>query len=104
VVLGLEDGFNELEGTVWAVGKTRVEKKAKLKDRLWQAQARAAFEDLLPIVSPCDAKWAALVGIHSMCRTARVCEKQLLTRSVQRSSTMYAFITTLTTLSRDGCC
>jgi hypothetical protein len=61
VKLGLEDGFNELQGTVWAVGKIQVE-KAKLKDRLLQAQARAAleaFEGLLPIMSPCDAKWAA---------------------------------------------
>ena len=37
--LGLEDDFNELEGTVCAVGKTHVENKAKLKDRLLQAQA-----------------------------------------------------------------
>ena len=54
--LGLEDGFNELQGTVWAVGKIQVE-KAKLKDCLLQAQARAALEGLLPIVS---AKWAAI--------------------------------------------
>ena len=38
------------------MGKTHVE-KAKLKDRLLQAQARAALEGLLPIVS---AKWAAI--------------------------------------------
>ena len=75
--------FNELEGTVCAVGKTHVEKKAKLKGRLLQAQAQAALEGLLPIVSPCDAKWAA----YGMCRTAQVCEKQLLAQSVQRSST-----------------
>jgi hypothetical protein len=56
VKLGLEDDFNELEGTVCAVGETHVEKKAKLKDRLLQAQARAALEGLLLIVSPCDAK------------------------------------------------
>jgi hypothetical protein len=38
------------------VGKTHVE-KAKLKDRLLQAQAQAALEGLLPIVS---VKWAAI--------------------------------------------
>lgn len=57
VKLGLEDGFNELQGTVWAVGKIQVE-KAKLKDRLLRA-ALEAFEGLLLIMSPCDAKWAA---------------------------------------------
>ena len=46
VKLRLEDDFNELEGTVCAVGKTHVEKKAKLKDRLLQAQAQAALEGL----------------------------------------------------------
>jgi hypothetical protein len=58
---------------------SRWEEKLKFKDRLLQAQARAALKGLLPIVSLCDAKCAAYAV--SLCRTAQVYEKQLLAHS-----------------------
>ena len=62
VKLRLEDDFNELEGTVCAVGKTHVEKKAKLKDRLLQAQAQAALEGLCQL-----CHHAMRSGQHTVC-------------------------------------
>ena len=54
--------FNELEGTVCAVGKTHVEKKATLKNRLLQAQAQAALEGLCQL-----CHHAMRSGQHTVC-------------------------------------
>jgi hypothetical protein len=105
VKLELEDDFNELEGTVWVVGKVRVEEKAKLKGRLLRAQA--LLERPLKAFANCVTVRYEVGSIRNMYRTARICGKQLLAGQYSRVSTTFfnhAFITTLTTLSRDRCC
>ena len=97
--LELNDDFDGLEGAVSAVGKVRVEEKAKLKDRLKRAQdlltqPLRAFADCvrcevgnlnMQYVEDCSALWEAAA------------------RWVSITFFNHALITTLIALSRGGC-
>jgi hypothetical protein len=100
VKLELGDDFNELEGAIQVVGKVRVEEKAKLKDRLLRAQ------DLLerPLKDFANCVRCEAGNVHKQYVPDGPDLWEAAARWVSTMLFNHALITTLTAVSRGGCC